>query len=293
LITVLCWGFNFVALKLIYREVAPSAVALTRFILMYAVLACVCWVRGHSLTYPPGTMGRLWLIGALSMGLYIVLFMEGMYSAGAAEGAIVLATAPVFTTLIAIAFRQEAFSLGAFAGALLALGGVALVVGHAESGGPHRLEGDLLVLLSAVVWAFSIVLARPLVLRMDPVRALTLSMPGALLVLFPFGIRATLATDWAHLSQVSWLSFLHVSVLAGALGFIGFYRGLQAVGAAGAMLYQFFVPAFATLFAWLILRESLAIWQLVGFGVILAGVTFALRSRKPLLDVPLLTERSS
>jgi drug/metabolite transporter (DMT)-like permease len=293
LITVVCWGFNFVALKLIYREVAPSAVALTRFVLMYAVLACVCRIRGQSLSYPPGTMGRLWLIGALSMGLYIVLFMEGMYSAGAAEGAIVLATAPVFTTLIAIAFRQEAFSFGALAGALLALGGVALVVGQAEFGGAHRLEGDLLVLLSAVVWAFSIVLARPLVLRMDPVRVLTLSMPGALLVLFPFGIRASLATDWAHLNWVSWLSFLHVSVLAGALGFIGFYRGLQAVGAAGAMLYQFFVPAFATVFAWLILQESLAIWQFVGFGVILAGVGFALRSRKPLLDVPLLTERSS
>lgn len=283
---MVCWGFNFVALKLLYREMSPSAVALTRFVLMYAVLAGVCFIGGQSLRYPPGTMWRLWLIGALSMGLYIILFMEGMFTAGAAEGAIVLATAPVFTALIAIAFRQEAFSLGAFLGALLALGGVALVVGNAGSQGPNRLWGDFLVLTSAVVWAFSIVLARPLVLRMDPVRALTLSMPGALLVLFPYGIRDALATDWTKLSWVSWGSFLHVSILAGALGFIGFYRGLRAVGAAGAMLYQFFVPAIASLFAALILHERLTLAQFVGFAVIVAGVTFALRARKPLLDVP-------
>lgn len=43
LMTVVCWGFNFVALKLLFAEgLTPAATSLVRFLLMWGVLAAIC-----------------------------------------------------------------------------------------------------------------------------------------------------------------------------------------------------------------------------------------------------------
>jgi drug/metabolite transporter (DMT)-like permease len=42
LFTVFAWGYNFVALKILYAEVSPSAAALMRHVLMYLALVLIC-----------------------------------------------------------------------------------------------------------------------------------------------------------------------------------------------------------------------------------------------------------
>lgn len=281
LATVVCWGFNFVAIKLVYEQISPSAAALGRCILMWLALVLICRIRGESLKYPPGQKVHLLGIGFLSLGVYIVLFMLGMNYTSPADGAIVLATSPIFTALIAVLYGQDRFSWGSLAGAMIALCGVGMVVSVGVHGGSNAVLGNSLVLASSLVWAWSVVLARPRVQALTPLQALTLSMPGSLLVLLPWGIADLMATKWSKITVQTWLAFGHLTFLAGVVGFLGFYAGLRRSGAAGVMLYQFFVPPVAAACGALLLAQPILPVQVVGFAAVIAGVWWSSRSRRP------------
>lgn len=272
------WGFNFVALKLLYQQMTPQAVSLVRFVPMYLLLVLVCRYRGESLKYGPGSWPVLWQ-GFVSLGLYMVLFLEGMKSTTAAEGAIVLAVAPVFSAIFSVIAKQERFTPGTILGAILAVAGTAIVMLVGAQTGHGLLKGNLLILASAITWAYGAVLSKSLVTRYSPVQALTMGMPAALVILIPYGIMGTLSVKWGELTTQTWLMLLHVVVGAGAIGFLGFYEGVKKIGPAAAMLYQYFVPLLATFFAYLMLKQSLNPWQAVGLAIVILGVAIASKAR--------------
>lgn len=143
-----------------------------------------------------------------------------------------------------------------------------------------HLIGNGLMLASAIGWALGAVVSRPLVKTKPAIVVLTQSMPAALVVLVPYAIGASLTTSWLNLSSTSYLALAHFTILAGALGFVGFFYGVQKIGAPGAMYYQFCVAPVATLLAWIVLGDSLRPLQFVGMGVVLLGVILATAARK-------------
>jgi drug/metabolite transporter (DMT)-like permease len=135
------------------------------------------------------------------------------------------------------------------------------------------------ILASSVVWASSVVVMRPVLSEMSPLRTLTLSMPAALLALVPYGARAFLETDFATISVRGWLMFGHVAVLSGVVAFLCFYEGIRQVGASTATLYQFFVPPTTVFFAWMVLGELIQPLQAIGLTVVIVGVWASYRAR--------------
>lgn len=287
LATVVSWGFNFVTLKLLFAEgMTPAAASLVRFLLMWGVLVAICRFRRESLAYPEGSTIALWILGFLSMGVYMILFLEGMARTTAAEGAIILATSPVLTFLLAVAMKRERFAWGALVGAVVAFVGVALVVFAGDHDSHGTLLGNGLVLLSSIVWAYCAVQTHVVVGDLSPLRALTLSMPGAIPILLVYGLGAALAVPWGQMTWVGWAALAHITLLAGVVGFIGFYAGVRQVGSSGAMLYQFLVPPIAAFFAWLLLGQALLPLQGVGLAVVLLGVWWSMRCRMARLAPP-------
>ena len=276
--TVLVWGFNFVAVKLLYEQMTPAALSLVRFVPMYLLLVLLCLFRRESLKYTRETVPVLWQ-GFLSMGVYMILFLEGMQRTSPAEGAIILAAAPVFVAILSVLAKQERFTPGAILGAVIAFVGTAIVIASGSKSGNGSLAGNVMILSSALVWAYSAVLSKPLVTRYSPIQSLTLSMPGALLVLVPYGLMDTVKLQFSEFSAQSWVMLAHITLGAGLIGFLGFYEGVRAKGPSAAMMYQFFVPIVAAACAWLIMNQKLNFWQAVGLTIVILGVYIASRAR--------------
>ncbi len=287
MVAIATWAVNFVAIKLLYIEVTPAAASIARMVPMWIILAAICLWQREPLSVPKGVRFRTYAQGFLSLGVYMILFFEGLARTGGAEGSILLTTAPIWTALLAMIARQEEFRPLVLVAAVVAFLGAAMVILGREvdplgSVTPQdHLIGVALVLTSAVVWAWTTVISKPLLNDISPIRMLAVSAPASLLILLPYGLAATIETPWATISATAWIMLFHVTVLAGVVGFIGFYAGVKQVGAAGAMLYQYFIPPLAALLEWLVIGKSLQPIQFLGFGVVVAGVWLASRFRQP------------
>ncbi|WP_158409335.1 DMT family transporter [Fimbriimonas ginsengisoli] len=283
----LSWGFNFVAIKVLEPEMGEKALGLLRFLVMWGLLVVVCRVRGESLRYRKEDKWQVLLVGAVSMGIYMILFLEGLARTGAAEGAIILATSPIMTYLLSCRVGQEKFQPTSLTGTLVAFLGVTMVVLGGASSERGTVFGEVLVIASSITWAISAVMMRPLLSRYEPTQVLTMSMPGALPILLIYATPAVLSTKFGAISTLGWAMFAHIAILSGVVAFACFYAGLRQVGAGGATLYQYFVPPLAVLFSLLILHKTLGAWQLLGLAVVLTGVILASNARRAALAADL------
>lgn len=168
----LLFGVNYVATKRLVGDVAPAAWVLYRIAgggLLLVALAAI-WRR----PWPRGGM-LLWLgiAGLLGVLLNQILFTEGMARTTPARSAVLNATIPVWTMLLAVRLRQEHLRPSRIVAVLLALGGVLVLLradrGFEGAGG--TLLGDLLTLANVLCFALFLVLMRALRAGADPVAA--------------------------------------------------------------------------------------------------------------------------
>lgn len=278
---VIAWGFNFAVIKIAYHDFSPAALSLIRFLGMWPVLLIATRMLGGSLKYPTGPdRYRILWAGFLASGLYMVLFLEGMQRSGAAQGAITLATAPIFIGLFSVFAKQEPFRWQLLIGSLIAFVGVAIVVVAGGADIEGTVLGSMLVLASAIVWAWSVIVMRPLLARGAPVSVLTLSFPGAALALIPYGAVAVTETKWSQVSTAGWLALAYLVLVAGVLAFIAYYKGISDVGPNKTSMTQFFIPPTAAVGAWLLLGQPITIGQGVGLAVVILGVYLGSRKLK-------------
>ncbi len=279
LITMLFWGFNFVSMKLVFPVMAPAAVVFWRYFLMGAVLVLICLATRQSLKIPSEYRLVVLLTGFFSMGIYMVLFFEGVKRAPAGESAIILATNPIMVGVMSMILGREPKSVARVLGSVVALAGVALVVlgrpgALTVSKETHeRLVGDLLLFLSAFAWAASVILAKPVSAHIKPLPLFTMSMLGGLPVVLLYGWSAAMSTNWASFSTWQWVNFAQIALGSGVIAMVFYYRGVAELPASVASLHQFLVPVLTTLFAAMILHERLAWVQGVGVAILLFGLS--------------------
>lgn len=276
---MLFWGFNFVSMKIIFPVMAPSAVVFWRYFLMGAVLVLICLVSKQSLRIPREHRFAILLTGFFSMGIYMVLFFEGVKRAPAGESAIILATNPIMVGVMSMILGREPKSRVRVLGSVVALAGVALVVlgrpGSMVTGKEtsERLVGDVLLFLSAIAWAASVILAKPVSAHVKSLPLFTMSMLGGLPVVVVYGISEAFRTNWGAFTGWHWLNLAQIAFGSGVVAMVFYYRGVAELPASVASLHQFLVPVLTTLFAAVILHERLAWVQGIGVAILLVGLS--------------------
>jgi len=269
---VLAWGLNFSVIKIAYKDVAPASVGLFRYLWMLPLLGLWCVATGQSLKYPKGLFWRLNLAGFVGSGAYMVVFLEGMRTTPPTLASIALATAPVMTTFLSVLFKQDKFTWRLLVGSLIAFSGVAISVADGSSQTNGSVFGTLLIVCSAVFWACSIVLYRPMLAQLSAVRVLTLSFPGAMLVLVPYGFHSFVTTEWSQVTVNGWTALAYLVLVAGVGAFAAYYKGLSDVGPARSSMTQYFVPPVAALFSALVLHQMVTANEIIGLIVVVIGV---------------------
>ncbi|MFH1475275.1 MAG: DMT family transporter, partial [Chloroflexota bacterium] len=276
LLVMVAWAANFVIVKDAIATAPPVGFAFVRFLLAGLVLLVVLRLREGSAGLPRALVVPLAILGALGFGVYQVLWASGLTVTTAGTSALLVATTPIWTVLVAVAMRTEAPHRARFLGAVVGFAGVALVV--AGRGLSLAGVGDLLTLIAAVCWGSYLALSAPLLASISPLRITTWAILFGTAVLAIPGSVQLAAAGGAWATPEAFAAIAYSGIIAGGLANVLIFRAIAVVGPSRVANLQLLVPALAILFAAAALGEPVLAGQLLGGAVIVTGILVARRA---------------
>jgi len=267
------WAFNAVAIKYAVLDIAPLAMVVVR----YAMVFCCClpWLRvipGHM----PLLLSAGFIAGALGMGL-------GAISYHVADNVSALAVAGQmgvpFTLLLAVLFLKERIRLWRVLAVLLCFIGVVIV--SFDPAIVHERLGIMLTVGSALCWAVSAMFFR----RLQGVTALNIHGWAAAVSIMPL-VGASLIFEPGALASVGNLSLSawgwigYQAFLSTLVGHVGFAWLIQRYPVSTVSPLTLPTPILAMLLASWIFDIRLTPVMILGSVLLLLGVTIiTLRTR--------------
>ena len=185
-------------------------------------------------------------------------------------------TAPLLVSILAWAVFGERPRLPFLLALLLAFAGMLLIVGPKVAAGSHALAGDALALGAA--WFYAAYLLAVARLRTRHGTAVVMFMSTLIFsaLLLPFA----LTERFLPLTAQGWLVVLGCALSAQALGQSLIAYGLAHLPATLGAVALYLQVVASAIYAWLLLGERLAPWQLAGGVVVLIGIALARASRQ-------------
>jgi drug/metabolite transporter (DMT)-like permease len=274
LYVIVCWGLNVVLMKGAFAHLDPLAFTALRFLAMTPLAFGLVYATGERVHVRRQDIVPLVVCAACGYGIYQYLWTLGLANTSAFASSLLGATAPVFTLVILALTGHERIRALRWAGAAVALLGIAVFEGAFAGHATFRI-GDLLTLLSSVSFAGYNVATARLIGRYSPVALVAITMTIGGLMLYPAGIPRLLHADLLTMGWNVWGPFAFAVVFPIVLTWPVWNYGIAKIGAARAGLFGFLVPIVAGIASTLILHARFEPHQLLGAGICLAGMTFA------------------
>jgi drug/metabolite transporter (DMT)-like permease len=272
------WGASYMFIEIALDDFSSSFLVFARTALGALVLAPVALSRG---AFAPARrhLPMLTFLAAIQITGPFLLITLGQHHVTSSMAGILVASAPIFTTMIA-AFYAHDDRLGptGVAGVAIGILGVGMLFGVDLGGSVETLLAGLGILLASLGYAVGATISKRRLSDIPPV-GLAASIIGLgavlLLPLAPFTAPETMpsAGSWAALAVLG----------AGGTGvaFLIFYVLNADVGPSRASVVAYIAPFFSVVYGVTLLDEPFSLGTAAGLVLILAGSWMAADGRLP------------
>lgn len=276
-LATLCWASNAVLGRWLRADVGPLTLTALRFTVAAAFFSLM--LRRRPAEERHYGKDKWWL---LAMGLagvvsFSPLLYLGLRYSTAVNCSLIQGFSPLMTAVIAGVIIQEPVTRKQMVGAVLGLIGVVGLISEGSLGFLLGLQfnvGDLVLLASAVMWAFYSVFGRRVMRRRSPVAATALSTFLGLPILVAAAF-FELRYIPLNLRPETIAAILHICVVPTIIGYWCWNRAVQILGAGGAMVFYNTLPLYGVVLATVFLEEPFGLSHIVFGGLILGGGLWA------------------
>jgi drug/metabolite transporter (DMT)-like permease len=272
------WGASYLFIKIGLRDLSPAMVAFVRIALAALVLLPVAALQG-ALSGVSSRAGWLALVGAVQVAGPFLLISAGEEEISSSLAGILVASAPLFTALLAVWIDHEERSQGLrLGGVLVGFGGVALLLGVDLGSSGSALLGGLAVVLASLGYAVGGFLVKHRLAGVAPLGMSAAVMAASAILLLPL---AVLTAPGAAPGLGPAAAVAVLGVLGTGVAFVIFYGLITSIGPARAFLVTYIAPGFAVVYGALLLSEQVTVGTLAGMALILCGSWLAAEGRLP------------
>jgi drug/metabolite transporter (DMT)-like permease len=280
----LIWGTSYILIK--KSLVVFSPIQATSIRISVSFLLCLPFLRSAVRDIPRAKYPHTLMVGVLGTGLPSILFNLSMTHVNSSVTAIINSLSPLFTVLTGFLIWQVSTTRIKLMGVLIGLAGaVVLVFGkHGMS-----IQGDMIYVIMPIVATLCYGTNSNFVKQHFPA---TNALHVTVLSIVAIGLPAIGLLLWSDVIGTvqsepgAYQALGYVVILAVFGTFIGwllFYKLVQRRDALFAASVTYLIPIVAI--AWgLADGEGLALYQLAGLGLILAGVYFVSRNKIPFIS---------
>lgn len=279
--TVLIWSSAFSAVSMIVGPgggYGPGQLVLLRFLVASTTMAVVAIARRQRLPRRED-VGRLMLAALFGITTYQVAFTFGETGVSAGASALIIASGPIWTALLAVGFLGERLNKYGWAGVALAFAGVSAISFGEGTGGFAFQPMALVTLVAALATATYFVLSK------KPLRSYSAleftsyviwfgTVP--MLVFLPGLVQQLPAAPaWATATIV------YLGVFPGALAYLLWSYALSGMPASTTASFLYAQPVLASLVAWVVQKAVPSTVTMIGGALALAGVIIVQTKGRP------------
>lgn len=268
------WALNYSVVKFGISEFEPLALPVLRFGVAGLVLLAILRYREGTIGVRRVDLTRLAVAGFFGVTLSQVSFVYALKFTTASDNALLGATAPIVTAVLATLVGLERSGRRHWIAAVFGLFGVVLIV----VGSPgvllfgSSLLGDGLAFGNVLVSSTSAIVVVPLLTRYSVYRVLTYEMLLGTAILLPISIQSILAQDFSSVSTEGWVALGYMILATGVVTNLLYFTAMGRIGASRAAIYQYLQAFLGVLFAVLLLGEGVGVVQLLGGVIVVASV---------------------
>jgi drug/metabolite transporter (DMT)-like permease len=268
------WGSAFVAQRLGMEQVGPFVFNGARFAVGAVTLVPVLgWRRLSAL--PRDELRRGVLLGVILFAAASLQQIGLIWTTAGKAGFITGLYVVIVPLLLAVVWR-ESVAWTSWVGAGLATAGLFLLSTQAVAGVAGILglaPGDGWVVGSALMWALHVIAVGRIAPGRDPLRLALVQFVVCSMLSLGTGFLLE-GGSWPGLLMAA-PTVLYTGILSIGLGYTGQVAAQRHTRATDAAIILSTESVFAAFFGWLILGEALAPRQIVGCGLMLAGMLLA------------------
>ena len=277
------WGSTYLAMRVIVRDMPPYVAGTVRYLIAGPIMLAACALMGRKVRLSRHDLGRLLIISILllSTGNIGVLWGEEYVPSGLAS--LIVALVPIWVVMIeAWVFRAGRMTAKGLVGLAVGIVGLLVLLWPRISSGTHlsRLEllGSGILAGASFFWALGSVFSHRFSLSVGVFASAAWQMTlGGL-------VNGVIALVTGQFQKTHWtfpaLSAIGYLVIFGSwIGYSSYIYLLEHVPTPKVATYAYVNPIVAVFLGWVILREHVDAFMLVGTAIIIASVALVNTSR--------------
>jgi drug/metabolite transporter (DMT)-like permease len=272
LVLAFIWGWSFLFIKVAVEGMSPPTVACARVGLGALVLVVVLRVRRRSMP-DVRTMWRHFFVAAVFGNVIpFTLLAWGEQRITSALTAVLNASTPLFTAIIAAVYLKDRLRPVQAGGLLLGFAGVSVAAGFGGGDLAHSsVFGSLAAVLAGASYGMAFVYMRKHLTGIEPTVAAAGQLVMATALSLPLAIGTSITSGFALDPHIV-VAIVLLGVFGTGLAYILNYRVIADLGATRASLVTYVIPVVAVTVGVVVLDEPFE-WSLVYGGLlIVAGI---------------------
>ena len=265
-------GAAITATRFVAADISPASLAFLRYAIGVACLIPAV-AMATRVRFARADLLPIAALGIGQFGILIALLNYGLRSVPAGRGALIFASFPLITLVVAALLGHERVSVRKIGGILATMTGVALALGD-KILGAGSLVGELTILASAATGAVCSVLYRPYLRRYPTLPVSAFAMAAAAVALFPFAAVDDLFDAPGHLSLLAWGAIIFIGLSSGSF-YVVWLWALKTIPASRVTVFLALSPVTAIVLGVALLGEPVTAGMIAGVACVALGLWVA------------------
>jgi drug/metabolite transporter (DMT)-like permease len=269
-------AFTPIAAKYVLFAISPLSLAFLRFGAATILLLVVFKVRKGNFVIERKDYLLFFILGALVIPINQFCFLEGLKLSVASHSGVLYASTPLIIYLVSIKLKNEEFNFKKLSTISLTITGILIIfyenIVSPKVPGVNYLYGDFLLFMAVLSFSLYLALCQNMINKYGALKTQTLSFVIGIILYIPIFLFDIKNLTFAHLDTGVILGYIHLTFLVAFGSYFLYSYSAKVIRPSTLTTLTNTSPIVTIIFSWLLLKENLSYFFILGASITMIGV---------------------